>query len=308
MKTIPELQALLDADKELMNDFIRYAARNGVQPDYKDIARSRKLIEAQLRAYIGRNTPLNEAGFYVNIYPIDPVMLRAVEVLKPKTTMTKRIIGLILAIAAIAVIVIAAIRHNTYTSMIGPAATEMPAPEKTGQKNRRRKLCGPIRSLRPNPTRYGKRAAMQGRNSNRKQSYDRNIPVRRQRERTGSDMAIRLLHIPREKASVKFPDRNPRHSESVRGFRLEGFRCFSKTLLLRHRPASYGRIVVGVSKRISPLSLKHSALLIFLSHLIIILVTRIVRRSRILRRDGENTAIRPVIERNFHPLYCIRTW
>ena len=28
-------------------------------------------------------------------------------------------------------------------------------------------------------------------------------------------------------------------------------------------------------------------------HLIIILVTRIVRRSRILRRDGENTAIRP---------------
>ena len=82
VKTIPELQALLDADKELMNDFIRYAARNGVQPDYRDIARSRKLIEAQLRAYIGRNTPLNEAGFYVNIYPIDPVMLRAVEVLK----------------------------------------------------------------------------------------------------------------------------------------------------------------------------------------------------------------------------------
>ena len=48
--------------------------------------------------------------------------------------MTKRIIGLILAIAAIAVIVIAAIRHNTYTSMIGPAATEMPAPEITVQK------------------------------------------------------------------------------------------------------------------------------------------------------------------------------
>lgn len=45
-----------------MNDFIRYAARNGVQPDYKDIARSRKLIEAQLRAYID-GTPLNEADF-----------------------------------------------------------------------------------------------------------------------------------------------------------------------------------------------------------------------------------------------------
>ena len=72
-----------DRHRDALNaDFIRYAARNGVQPDYKDIARSRKLIEAQLRAYIGRNTPLNEAGFYVNIYPIDPVMLRAVEVLK----------------------------------------------------------------------------------------------------------------------------------------------------------------------------------------------------------------------------------
>ena len=43
--------------------------------------------------------------------------------------MTKRIIGLILAIAAIAVIVIAAIRYNTYTSMIGQAATEMTAPQ-----------------------------------------------------------------------------------------------------------------------------------------------------------------------------------
>ena len=42
--------------------------------------------------------------------------------------MTKRIIGLILAIAAIAVIVIAAIRHNTYTSMIGPGQKK-PAPE-----------------------------------------------------------------------------------------------------------------------------------------------------------------------------------
>ena len=82
VRTIPELQALLDSDKGLVEDFIRYAARKGVAPDYRDIARSRKLIEAQLRAYIGRNTPLNEAGFYVNIYPIDPVMLRAVEVFK----------------------------------------------------------------------------------------------------------------------------------------------------------------------------------------------------------------------------------
>ena len=41
--------------------------------------------------------------------------------------MTKRIIGLILAVAALAVIVIAAIRYNTYTSIAEPAATETSA-------------------------------------------------------------------------------------------------------------------------------------------------------------------------------------
>lgn len=82
VKTVEELVALLDGDKTLVEDFIRYATRQGVKPDYRDIARSRKLIEAQLRAYIGRNTVLSEIGFYVNIYPIDPVMVRAIEELK----------------------------------------------------------------------------------------------------------------------------------------------------------------------------------------------------------------------------------
>ena len=193
--------------------------------------------------------------------------------------------------------------------MIGPDCNRNARKPEKRAKNRRRKLCGPIRSLRPNPTRYGKRAAMQGRNSNRKQSYDRNIPVRpllpNTRVRTCNPTSD-TVHAKKLRSNSRIEI--PGTANLCRGFRLEGFRCFSKTLLLRHRPASYGRIVVCVGKRISPLSLKHSALLIFLSHLIIILVTRIVRRSRILRRDGENTAIRPVIERNFHPLYRIRTW
>lgn len=82
VKTAEELTALLDSDKTLVEDFIRYAARQGVKPDYRDIARSRKLIEAQLRAYIGRNTALSEIGFYLNIYPVDPVMVRAIDELK----------------------------------------------------------------------------------------------------------------------------------------------------------------------------------------------------------------------------------
>ena len=82
VKTIDELQTLLDSDKTLIDDFVRYAARKGVAPRYGDIARSRRLIEAQLRAYIGRNTKLEDNGFYANIYPVDNVIVRAVGILK----------------------------------------------------------------------------------------------------------------------------------------------------------------------------------------------------------------------------------
>lgn len=82
VRTLPELQAALDCDRTLVEDFIRYAARKGVAPVRGDIARSRRLIEAQLRAYIGRNTVLEDIGFYANIHPVDPVITRAIEVLK----------------------------------------------------------------------------------------------------------------------------------------------------------------------------------------------------------------------------------
>lgn len=82
VQTIEELQELLDSDKRLLDDFVAYAARKGVKPNYRELAISRQLIEAQLRAYIGRNTVLEDDGFYKNIYPIDPVILKAVEVLK----------------------------------------------------------------------------------------------------------------------------------------------------------------------------------------------------------------------------------
>lgn len=79
--TMEELQALLDADKGMVQDFIRYASRNGVRPVQRDIARSRKIIEAQLRAYIGRNTVLEDNGFYYNIIPIDNMLLESIRLL-----------------------------------------------------------------------------------------------------------------------------------------------------------------------------------------------------------------------------------
>ncbi len=79
--TPQQLEELLSSDKSLVDDFIAYAKRKGVKPVWSEIARSRHIIEAQLRAYIGRSTPLSDNGFYINIYPIDNVLQSGVETL-----------------------------------------------------------------------------------------------------------------------------------------------------------------------------------------------------------------------------------
>ncbi len=84
VRTLDDLKRLLDADRGLVDNFVAYAARHGVRPVPREIARSRRLIEAQLRGYIGRNTVLEDRAFYANIYPIDKPFVKAVEVLKQK--------------------------------------------------------------------------------------------------------------------------------------------------------------------------------------------------------------------------------
>ena len=86
VRSVAELSELLDRDTGLVDDFVRYAARHGVKPDYRQIARSRRLMEAQLRAYIGRNTPLEDNGFYANIYPVDAVITASIELLDEPAT------------------------------------------------------------------------------------------------------------------------------------------------------------------------------------------------------------------------------
>jgi len=80
--SVAELRALLDADRTLLSDFVAYAARQGVKPVWSEIETSREIITAQLRAYIGRNTPLEDTGFYSSIYPVDDVVMRAVGILE----------------------------------------------------------------------------------------------------------------------------------------------------------------------------------------------------------------------------------
>ncbi len=82
INTIEELDRFLEADSRLVDDFVAYAKRNGVKPVWDEIATSRYIIEAQLRAYIGRSTPLSDDGFYINMYPIDNILQRATSYLK----------------------------------------------------------------------------------------------------------------------------------------------------------------------------------------------------------------------------------
>ena len=78
IRTVPQLRTFLDSDTGMLNDFVAYAERHGVKPNWPQIETSRDIVMAQLRAYIGRNSQLQDAGFYSMIYPIDPVLKQAV--------------------------------------------------------------------------------------------------------------------------------------------------------------------------------------------------------------------------------------
>ena len=82
VRSVDQLRAMLDADTGLLDDFVAYAQRRGVKPDPHQIEISRDIIMAQLRAYIGRNSPLEDAGFYSMIYPIDNVLKQAAGAVK----------------------------------------------------------------------------------------------------------------------------------------------------------------------------------------------------------------------------------
>ena len=81
-KSIDDLKRMLDGDKTLLNDFVRYAERQGVKANWRDIERSREIIESQLRAYISRNSDLEDNAFYYFIRPIDKTVKRAIEELE----------------------------------------------------------------------------------------------------------------------------------------------------------------------------------------------------------------------------------
>lgn len=86
--SLEELDGVLDG-AALMEEFVKYAERNGIARNDADLRKSGSVIEAQIRAYIGRNAMSDESGYYHNIYPIDECMQRAVEELRSARKSTK---------------------------------------------------------------------------------------------------------------------------------------------------------------------------------------------------------------------------
>lgn len=79
--TVEQLNTLLDSDKRLLEDFVAYAKTIGLEPNWREINTSRELLTTLLRAYIGRNTSLEDVGYFSQIEPTDESIQKALEVL-----------------------------------------------------------------------------------------------------------------------------------------------------------------------------------------------------------------------------------
>jgi carboxyl-terminal processing protease len=83
IKTFAELNSYLNR-QGLMGKFSDYAARNGVSGSQAEMRACRALLYAQIRAYIGRTTPLDDEGFYPFLEKIDNALQVAVKTVEKK--------------------------------------------------------------------------------------------------------------------------------------------------------------------------------------------------------------------------------
>ena len=71
------LNAFFAAHPNLYNEFVAYARTNGVSGTAAETAADRSIVEAQIKAYVGRNTPLQESAFFYYIWPLDPTLIES---------------------------------------------------------------------------------------------------------------------------------------------------------------------------------------------------------------------------------------
>lgn len=82
IKDVSELDSFFAKYPSLYSDFVNYAAGKGINPpSSSEELEARELVETQLRAYISRNTPLQESGFYYCIAPYDETIKKLSELI-----------------------------------------------------------------------------------------------------------------------------------------------------------------------------------------------------------------------------------
>ncbi len=80
MKDYKEIEKYLD-NLNIMTQFIDFAKARGVKPNHADLAKSRFIIETQIKAYVARGI-IDDLGFYPIITRIDNTLLRTIEILQ----------------------------------------------------------------------------------------------------------------------------------------------------------------------------------------------------------------------------------
>ncbi len=87
LKTAADFETFLNK-RNIMEDFIAYAASKGVKRDNNGINVSGKIIETQIKAYIARNI-IGEEGFYPIILQIDHTLKQAIHISQSKESLAQ---------------------------------------------------------------------------------------------------------------------------------------------------------------------------------------------------------------------------
>lgn len=88
MLTEPAMFQAFVQNKKIINTFIKFAEKAGIEPNEIQIEHSKAVLENRLAAYIARNI-LDDKGFYPIFLQIDKAFLKAIEVLESE----ERLIG-----------------------------------------------------------------------------------------------------------------------------------------------------------------------------------------------------------------------
>ncbi|MBQ0081021.1 MAG: S41 family peptidase [Alistipes sp.] len=81
VQSIKELKEMFSQDKKLYSAFLEYAVRNGVPLERMD-SKVKNVMDAQIKAYVARNSKLESDAFYYFITPVDNALQESISILE----------------------------------------------------------------------------------------------------------------------------------------------------------------------------------------------------------------------------------